>query len=88
MTEKYGIFSYPSIALFWQGMDHPIFFRKERSFDHLSLFLSFRLKGLQAKVKLEDLQKLPEEQRALGILFHGEIDSKEFNATSVLSFLE
>jgi thiol-disulfide isomerase/thioredoxin len=30
ITEKYKIYSYPSITLFWQGIDAPIFYVKER----------------------------------------------------------
>lgn len=30
VTEKYDVYAYPSILLFWQNIDMPIVYRKER----------------------------------------------------------
>jgi len=42
LAKKYGISSYPSIVLFWRGIDLPIFFQKEREVESILEFLKYR----------------------------------------------
>lgn len=45
--DKYDVYSYPSVALFWKGIDMPIFYRKDREVAELLEFLKAHTKPLK-----------------------------------------
>lgn len=58
LTEKYDIYSYPTIALFWRGIDAPIFYRKEREVTELLEFLKLSTKPIKNNLNKEQYEKL------------------------------
>lgn len=85
LTHSYEAFSYPTVALFWRGVELPVIYRQERKEKELVEWLVEITKpSYNPKVK-EYFGKMSLADRIAtkSALFHGKADSREFTVFDV-----